>query len=126
MSNRVYYHLDSKVLLYEKQFGFQRNNSTEHAIPRLTKDITDFFEKGKNTLWVFIDLSKAFNTVDHESLIKKLQYFEIDGSALEWLKSYSCNRKQYISSQDVPENHLDIICGVLQGSILRSLLSLTL
>ena len=124
MSNRVYNDLDSNVLVYEKQFGFQRNNWTEHAIPRLTKDITGSFEKGKNTLWVFIDLSKAFNTVDHQSLIKRLQYFEIDGTALEWFKSYLSNRKQYISSQDVPENYLDIICGVLQGSILRPFLSL--
>ena len=62
MYNRVYNHLDSKGLLYEKQFRFQRNNSTEHAILQLTRDITDCFEKGEYTLGVFIDLSKAFDT----------------------------------------------------------------
>ena len=70
--NRVYNHLDSKGLLYEKQFGFQRNNSTEHAILQLTRDITDSFEKGENTLGVFIDLFKVFDTVDHQILIKTL------------------------------------------------------
>ena len=57
MYNRVYNHLDSKGLLYENQFGLQRNNSTEHAILQLTRDITDSFEKGEYILGDFIDLS---------------------------------------------------------------------
>ena len=101
----------------KKKFGFQRNNSTEHTILQLTRDITGFFEKREYTLGVFIDYSKAFNTVDHQILIKKLQNYGIDGTALEWFKSYLSNRKQYISSQDVSENCLDIICGVPKESI---------
>ena len=124
MYNRVYNHLNSKGLLYEKQFGFQRNNSTEHAILQLTRDITSSFEKGEYTLGVFIDLSKAFDTVDHQILIKKLQYYGIDGTALEWFKRYLSNRKQYISTQEISESCLDIICGVPQGSILGPLLFL--
>ena len=127
MYNRVYNHLDSKSLLYEKQFGFQRNNSTEHAILQLTRDITSSFEKGEYTLGVFIDLSKAFDTVDHQILIKKLQYYGTDGTALEWFKSYLSSRKQYISSQssqEISESCQDIICGVPQGSILGPFLFL--
>ena len=112
MYNRVYNHLDSKGLLYEKQFGFQRNNSTEHAILQLTRDITSSFEKGEYTLGIFIDLSKACDTAGHQILIKKLQCYGIDGTALEWSKSYLSSRKQYISSQDASENCLEIICGV--------------
>ena len=97
MYNKVYNHLDSKGLLYEKQFGFQRNISTEHAILQLTRDITDSFEKRECTLGVFIDLSKAFDTADHQILIKKLQYYGINGTALECFKIYLSNRKQYIS-----------------------------
>ena len=113
MYNRVYNHLDSKGLLYEKQFGFQRNNSTEHAILQLTPNITDSLEKGEYTLGVFIDLSKAFDIVDHQILINRLQYYGIDGTALELFKSYLSNRKQFIASQDASENCLDIICDVL-------------
>ena len=87
-------------------------------------EITSSFEKEEYRLGVFIDLSKAFDTVDHQILIKKLQYYGIDGTALEWFKSYLSNRKQYISSQDIPENCLDVICDVPQGSILGPLLFL--
>ena len=72
MYNRVYNNLNSKGLLYEKQFGFQRNNSTEHVILQLTRDITGSFEKGEYTLGVFIDHSKALDTVDHQILINKV------------------------------------------------------
>ena len=68
MCNRVYNHLDSKGLLYEKKFGFQSNNSTEHAIFILTRGITGSFEKGEYALAVLIDLSKAFDTPDHQLL----------------------------------------------------------
>ena len=84
---RVYNHLDSKGLLYEKQFGFQRNNSTKHTILQFTRDNTDSFEKGEYTRGVFIDLSKAFDTVDHQIVIKNLLYYGIDSTALEWFKS---------------------------------------
>ena len=94
MHNTVYNHLDSECLLCEKQFGFQINNSTEHAILQLTRDVRGSFEKGEYTFGDFIDLSKAFDTVDHQILIKKSQYYGIDGTDLELFKSYVSNRKQ--------------------------------
>ena len=74
--------------------------------------------------WSFYRSSKAFDTIDHQILTKKLQYYGIDGTALEWFKSYLSNRKQYISTQEISESCLDIICGVPQGSILGPLLFL--
>ena len=84
--------------------------------------MTSSFEKGEYTLGVFIDLPKAFHTVDHQILIKKLQYYGIDGTALEWFKSYLSNRKQYIFSQEIFESCHDIICSVPRGSIFGPLL----
>ena len=65
MYDQIYKHLKSSNLLFDKQFGFQVNNSTEHAILQLVNDISSSFETGEYTLEVFIDLSRAFDTVDH-------------------------------------------------------------
>ena len=80
---------------------FRKKNSTEHVILQPTRDITSTFEEEEYTLVFFIDLSKTFNTVDHQTLIKKFRYYGIDGIALEWFKSYLSNRKQYTTSQNV-------------------------
>ena len=66
-------------MLFDKQFGFQLNNSTEHAILELVNDISNSFERGQYTLEIFIDLSKVFDTVDHEILISNLEYYGIKG-----------------------------------------------
>ena len=124
MYNRVYNHLTSNGLLYENQFGFQRNTSTEHAILQFTRDISASFERGEYTLGVFIDLSKAFDTVDHQILLKKLECYGIKGLTLDWFKSYLQNRKQYVFMQDYSKDSLPISCGVPQGSILGPLLFL--
>ena len=63
--NRVYEHLLANNLLYEKQFGFQKGLSTDHTILQLINDILKSFHKGQFTIGVFINLSKAFDTVDH-------------------------------------------------------------
>ena len=70
--NHLYKYLVKENILYEKQFGFQKGYSTEHAITQLVDQIHDSFEKRGGTLGIFIDLSKAFNMVDHSILLKKL------------------------------------------------------
>ena len=74
MFNRLYKHITENNLLYWKQFGFQKGHSPEHAILDLVEKINKSFEKNEFTLGVFIDLSKAFNTVNHQILLKTLEY----------------------------------------------------
>ena len=125
MYNRVYTHITANNLLYNKQFGFQNKCSTEYAILQLTKEIHESFDKKEFTLGVFIDLSKAFDTVNHEILLTKLQYFGLENIYLKWFTSYLNNRKQLISYGERKYSNRNIInCGVPQGSILGPLLFL--
>ena len=124
MYNRVYKYLCENNLLYKKQFGFQSNHSTEHAILQVVHDISNSFDKGEFTLGIFIDLSKAFDTVDHSILSDKLKNYGITENYSEWFISYLSNRKQFISLGDKTTTLASITCGVPQGSILGPLLFL--
>ena len=84
MYNRLYKYLVDNELLYEKPFGFQKGHSTDHTIMELVSEISDSFDKNMYTLGVFIDLSKAFDTVGHEILISKLNSYGIRGTNLKW------------------------------------------
>ena len=93
MYDRLCKYLTTDKLLYQKQFGFQTGLSTEHAIVKLVDQIYKSFEKDLYTQGVFIDLSKAFDTVDHTILIKKLEMNGIKGIN-PWLP----NRVQYFNN----------------------------
>ena len=96
----------SKAMLFDKQFVFQLNSSTEHAILQLVSDISGSFEKGKYTLEIFINLSKAFDTSNHKMLISKLEHHDMKGLTLRCSKSYPSERKQCISYSDVAQTNM--------------------
>ena len=130
MLERIMYNLLQKYLkeqniLYDKQFGFETGNSTDLAIAQLVDQIYEAFKKNKYTLGVFIDLSKAFNTVDHSILLKKLELYGITCRNYAWIKSYLSNRLQYIQvDENCRTEYCVVKCGVPQGSILGPLLFL--
>ena len=122
--NRLYELLNSNNILYKKQFAFQKGHSTEHAILQLFDQISNSFEKKPFILGVFIDLSRAFDTVDHYILICKPKNYGVRRNSLKWFESYLNNRKQFISFNNKNTSFTDIKCGVPQGSILGPLLFL--
>ena len=86
--------------------------------------VFDALDKKRTTVGIFIDLSKAFDTVDHTILLNKLDYYGIKGLALEWFKNYLSDRLQYVEIGGVSFHMLPITCGVPHGSILGPLLFL--
>ena len=98
MYNCLFEYFMKNNLLHENQFGFQINNSIEHAILQFTRDIAQNFDNGKFTLGVCIDLSKAFDTVDHQILLKKLKHYGVNEKTLAWLQSYLFQRKQIFTN----------------------------
>ena len=86
----------TKTMFFPKQFGFQVNNSTHYAILNLIDDILTSFKKDQFTLGVFIDLSRAFDTVNHNILLQKLELYGIKGKCLNWFKSYLKYRQQFV------------------------------
>ena len=105
-------------ILHEKQFGFQSRDSTNDAIVQLVDKIFDSFEKEQFILGVFIDLSEAFDTVEHSILLKKLKLHDITDKNLVWFQSYLSNRKQYIQIGENSKADLKYVtCGVLPKDI---------
>ena len=125
MFNRLYKYLIKNNTLYPKQLGFQNGHSTDHDVIQLVDQITESFENNKYTLGVFIDLSKAFGTVHHSILLKKLELYGIMDRNHGCLKSYLSNWRQFVQINEKEKTSLETIsCGVPQGSILGPLLFL--
>ena len=100
MYNCLFEYLSENSILYEKLFVFQTSHSTEHAILLLVNQLYQSFDENKFTFGIFIDLKKAFDTVDHKFLTKKLELYGIKGCNLRWFQSYLSNRKQFITYGD--------------------------
>ena len=112
MNNRLYKFLVENNILYQKQFGFQNLHSTDHAILQLMNQLTDAFSQEKYNLGIFIDLSNAFDTVNHNILLEKLKAYGIQSENPKWFRSYLSNRKQFISYDDSKTEMKNVKCGV--------------
>ena len=121
--NQLYTYFTSNNLLYKGQCGFREDHSTEMAnIERVDRIITALDDK-KLPISIFMDLSKAFDTPNHEILLCKLKYYGISGVALDWFNNYLTNRTQYVAlDHNTLSSRQYITTGVPQGSILGPLL----
>ena len=124
MHKRLYDFLEINNVIGPLQFGFRKKHSTAHALTSLTKKVKQTINDGNYGCGVFIDLKKAFDTVNHQILLKKLEHYGIRGIPLDWFKSYLSNRKQYVSVSGNTSETLEMTCGVPQGSVLGPLLFL--
>ena len=120
--NRSYDFLSKNELLYKKQYGFRTNHSTYMAVVDFINDVSKAIDDGMNTVGIFMDLSKAFDTIDHNILLAKLYHYGFRGVSQKWFENYLTCRKQFVSYNSGKSGNEDIKCGVPQGSILGPLL----
>ena len=122
MYNRCYDFITKTNVLFNKQYGFRNKHSTYMAVLDFVININHAIDNDKYTLAVFMDLSKAFDTIDLNILLSKLYHYGFRGISYDWFASYLSNRKQYVSYQNTKSSYENVICGVPQGSILGPLL----
>jgi hypothetical protein len=89
-------YLEQHDILFYNQYGFRKNYSTFLALQCLSNKITEAIDNKKYTIGIFLDLSKAFDTVNHNILLKKLEHYGIRGLALDWITSYLSGRQQFV------------------------------
>ena len=122
--SRLYQYFVSKGILSDNQFGFRKGHSTGHALHHSVNIVQDALKQQKHVIGIFIDLSKAFDTLDHEILLTKLEHCGIRGHAHDLLRSYLTNREQQTCILGETSGPKNVLYGVPQGSVLGPLLFL--
>ena len=124
MYNRLLNFLEEHKFFVNEQFGFRKSHSSYTALMTLMDKLIESLDKGEYIMGIFLDFSKAFDTVDHEILLKKLHHYGIRSSAYDWFYSYLSDRKQYVTYNGFSSATKCVTGGVPQGSILGPLLFL--
>ena len=118
VNNRIVNFLERNEILYNHQYGFRHGYNTKLSLINLINQITKYTDEGRITVGVFIDFAKAFDTINHTILLKKLEHYGIRGIALEWFRNYLKNRQQFVQYDICKSSNKSISCGVPQGSVL--------
>ena len=130
MYSRVYSFLDQTNQIYKSQYGFRARHSCEHAIAKVIGEIVKNKEKNKHMVGLFLDLSKAFDTLDHKIVLEKMEVYGIRGVALQWFESYLTARKLRVkcttasSGNETKSRFFPVEIGTPQGSCLGPLIFL--
>ena len=113
-------------VLYENQFGFRKGHNTFHPVFKFLDKIFHSLNKPEPEfcIGIFLDLKKAFDTVNFEILLKKMENYGFQGKANKWFENYLTNRKQYVYINGKKSEEKKITCGVPQGSVLGPILFL--
>ena len=118
---RISMFLENNNMLCDDQYGFRKERSTTHSIVNLTNSIFDAINKRETCFAIFIDLKKAFDTVNHNILLRKIDHIGIKGDLLRWITNYLHNRAQRTFVNNILSSTQAVHCGVPQGSILGPL-----
>ena len=120
--DQLYAYFDNNNILSEEQYGFRTKHSTELAAVKLVDYIKNEIDAKYTPVNIYIDLSKAFDTLNFDILLHKLHYYGVTGVSFELIRSYLTNRKQYVKFKTLESDYMDVKSGVPQGSILGPLL----
>ena len=121
---QLYHYLKVNSILSKFQSGFRPLHSTVSALIQMCDDWSDNMDKGRLTGVVFLDIRKAFDSVDHSILLEKVQFYGVADRELMWFKSYLTARQQQCLVNGCLSSQSNLLCGVPQGSILGPLLFL--
>ena len=117
INKQLLHYFETNNLFYDEQYGFRKNYSTKLSLASLVNVMSKSLNEGKITLGVFIDFRKAFDTINHNILCEKLEYYGVKGLPLQWIRNYLSNITQFVTYGKLSCKKA-VTCGVPQGSVL--------